>query len=81
MAERRFPGKRSKKKAESVELEAYRFCGYPSEDTQKILMRNINGCRGFWNILVSDGEEYYRKTEKRMLLIFFYYCYVNVIVF
>lgn len=66
MAERRFPGKRSKEKAEKVELEAYRFCGYPSEDTQKILMRNINGCRGFWNILVSDGEEHYRKTGKRM---------------
>lgn len=66
MAERRFPGKRSKEKAETVELEAYRFCGYPSEDTQKVLMNNINGCRGFWNILVSDGEEYYQETGKRM---------------
>lgn len=66
MAERKFPGKRSKKKSDSVELTAYRFRGYPSEDMEKVLMRNINGCRGFWNILVSDEEEHYRITGKRL---------------
>lgn len=66
MAERKFPGKRSSKKKDRVELLAYRFRGYPSEEIQEILMRNINGCRGFWNILVSDEEEHYRVTGKRL---------------
>lgn len=66
MAERKFPGKRSKEKASRVETVAYRFRGYPSENAEKVLMQNINGTRGFWNILVSDGEEYYKTTGKRL---------------
>lgn len=66
MAERRFPGKRKREKSDSVELLAYRFRGYPSEDMQEVLMRYINGCRGLWNILVSDGEEHYRVMGKRL---------------
>ena len=66
MAERKFPGKRSGNKKDRVELTAYRFRGYPSDEIQEVLMRNINGCRGFWNILVSDEEEHYRITGKRL---------------
>ena len=66
MAERKFPGKRSSEKKESVELLAYKFRGYPSEETQEVLMRNINGCRGFWNMLVADEEEHYKVMGKRL---------------
>ena len=66
MAERKFPGKRSSEKKESVELLAYKFRGYPSEETREVLMRNINGCRGFWNMLVADEEEHYKVMGKRL---------------
>lgn len=66
MAERRFPGKRDREKADRVEHLAYRFRGYPSEEMQAVLQKYINGCRGFWNILVSDGEEHYRVMGKRI---------------
>lgn len=66
MAERKFPGKRNREKAERAELLAYRFRGYPSGEMQAVLMKYINGCRGFWNILVSDGEEHYRVMGKRL---------------
>lgn len=65
MAERRFPGKRKKEKTDRVELLAYKFRGYPSGEMQEVLMRNINGCRGFWNILVSDGEEFLPHNGER----------------
>lgn len=66
MAERKFPGKKSIENRKKAEIMAYRFRGYPSEETQQVLMCNINACRGFWNIMVSDGEEYYRIMGKRL---------------
>lgn len=59
MAKRKFSGKRSAEKAENTEILAYRFRGYPDEETRALLWLNINHCRGFWNLMVSDWKDCY----------------------
>lgn len=59
MAKRKFAGKMNESKAQSVEQVTYKFKGYPTDDVMKQLYVNINGCRGFWNILVSDNRFMY----------------------
>lgn len=58
MAKRSFSGKRNKEKASSVKLRAYKFRGYPDEETEIILWNYINGSRGFWNILCAEERKY-----------------------
>lgn len=63
MAKRHFAGKKNPAKAATVEILAYKFRGYPSEEVEAVLWQNINGCRGLWNIMCADAEKQYQTNH------------------
>lgn len=44
---------------EPVNIIAYRFAGYPDEDTQHILMQFCGACRFMWNRFLGDSTDFY----------------------
>ena len=52
--------KRTKEKSESVEVIAYKFIGYPDEETAETLTSFCNACRYMWNRFLADSLYFYK---------------------